>query len=359
VGTGSGIQAATAASLKRVKSVLAVDVNPEAVAACNALRMKKVRCIRSDLFSAVPKTSFDTIIFNPPYLPQDGPIRDIAVEGGRKGYEVLESFLEQAPDYLAGNGLILIVFSSLTGRDAVDAIISRNLLHHELLGQDHVTFEDLFVYRIAKTPLRRSIESRGVRELRYFAKGKRGIVFTGMLKGRKIAVKVKLPESKAVARLQNEAGYLRILNRHGIGPTLRFAGKDYLGYDFAEGEYFKDYLTTASKTQLQRVLSEVLRQCFVLDTLGINKEEMTRPWKHVIVGRAGKKLRVTMIDFERCHKALPHNVTQFMQCVRNIQPNLLEKGIVFTQEQVTEAAASYSRNPSRKKLNSILALLKQ
>ncbi|MFA6089106.1 MAG: hypothetical protein WC755_04545 [Candidatus Woesearchaeota archaeon] len=57
----------------------------------------------------------------------------------------------------------------------------------------------------------------------------------------------------------------------------------------------------------------VLKQCFVMDKLGINKFEMTNPHKHLFVD--GKK--VTMIDFERCiYTNKPKNVTQFCEYLR-------------------------------------------
>jgi methylase of polypeptide subunit release factors len=42
---------------------------------------------------------FDLIVFNPPYLPQELPERDKALEGGKKGYEVLERFFNIQIDF--------------------------------------------------------------------------------------------------------------------------------------------------------------------------------------------------------------------------------------------------------------------
>ena len=72
MGTGSGIQAITAAKRKEVKSVVAVDVNGEALnfAAAAAEKEKgagKITFAKSNLFGNI-KGMFDTIIFNQPYL---------------------------------------------------------------------------------------------------------------------------------------------------------------------------------------------------------------------------------------------------------------------------------------------------
>ena len=74
LGTGSGIQALTAIKNKEVREVVAVDVNKNAIEELNnkvkSEKIRKVKVIFSHLFSNV-RNKFDTIIFNPPYLPQD------------------------------------------------------------------------------------------------------------------------------------------------------------------------------------------------------------------------------------------------------------------------------------------------
>ncbi|MBI4017097.1 MAG: methyltransferase, partial [Candidatus Aenigmarchaeota archaeon] len=130
IGTGTGIQAKEAASKNNVFHVAAVDINPEAIAFAkkNSQVNHKIEFFIGDLFAPLKKCKvkkFDTIIFNPPYLPEDHGTRDAALIGGKHGWEVLEKALNQANDYLAQNGRILIVFSSLTNKDKVDEIIKR------------------------------------------------------------------------------------------------------------------------------------------------------------------------------------------------------------------------------------------
>src|SRR3989338_8564059 len=75
VGTGSGIQAITAASSPQVREVVAIDLNEEAIERLKEQNIPKIRPIVSDLFENV-SGKFDLIIFNPPYLPQDEGIED-------------------------------------------------------------------------------------------------------------------------------------------------------------------------------------------------------------------------------------------------------------------------------------------
>ena len=109
----------------------------------------------SDLFSLFKRDrrymtiKFDTILFNPPYLPKD-KVKDIALDGGKKGYELICKFLHESKKFLKPNGKILIVFSSLTGKEKLDKFLLDNYWKFKLLEKKHIFFEDLFVYLIEK-----------------------------------------------------------------------------------------------------------------------------------------------------------------------------------------------------------------
>lgn len=103
IGTGSGIQALAAAQNKNVFSILATDISKTTVEHCkNNIKNKKIKFFVSDLFQNknLINKKFDTIIFNPPYLPQDLKVKDLTSEGGKKGYEVIERFLNEANNFL-------------------------------------------------------------------------------------------------------------------------------------------------------------------------------------------------------------------------------------------------------------------
>ncbi|HLC55579.1 MAG TPA: HemK2/MTQ2 family protein methyltransferase [Candidatus Nanoarchaeia archaeon] len=145
MGAGSGIQARTA--LQRTRDVLAVDINPEAVEHC---KEQGIPALQSDLFDKV-EGKFDVIIFNPPYLPRDereDKESSLITTGGKKGSEVLERFMNNAGLYLADEGKILTVVSSLTP-DA-EKIITRNGFRFTILGKQSAAFEQLVVYLIER-----------------------------------------------------------------------------------------------------------------------------------------------------------------------------------------------------------------
>jgi len=151
MGTGSGILAERASNNQKVREVIAVDINQAAIEYCiQNIRNKKIRFFQSDLFSKV-KGKFDFIVFNPPYLPRGSDkVKDKALIGGKKGFEILEKFFKQVKKYLNPEGKILIVFSSQTGKEKVDGVIKKHNFVSKLLEKRHIFFEDLYLYMIEK-----------------------------------------------------------------------------------------------------------------------------------------------------------------------------------------------------------------
>lgn len=331
MGTGSGIQALTAAKKKNVKSVLAVDINPEVKNHFKKIKDKKITLIISDLFSKVKKKKFDALIFNPPYLPQDKGIKDMALYGGKRGFETLGGFLNQASGFLKDDGLILVVFSNFTQKNQVDFILEKNLLEFELLEKLKLPmFEELYCYLIKKSDVLKDLNKK-VKNIQYLAHGKRGMIYTAQYKNKKIALKVKKKSSEAVGRVQNEALWLEKINKKKLGPKLIFHNHNYLAYEFIEGDFILDFVekNKSKKNKIKNIIKKVFEQCFVLDQLGLDKEEMHHPLKHIIV----KYPKATLIDFERMHQVeSPHNVTQFIQFVTVIRKLDRKKMIKLAQE---------------------------
>ena len=158
MGTGSGIQAATAAASKKVVKVFGLDVNEDAIVHCiRTHSSKKLKFVQSDLFSVFRRykvydgISFDVITFNAPYLPSDSKYPDVALDGGKQGHELVCKFLRSAGTYLKPRGKILLLFSSLTGKERVDDCLVKHGWSFKELGKEHVGFEDLIVYSITKS----------------------------------------------------------------------------------------------------------------------------------------------------------------------------------------------------------------
>jgi release factor glutamine methyltransferase len=132
VGTGSGWVAAQAVDVDAVTDVVASDRSPHA---CRAARERaesgvaadgdhSVAVVRADLVEPFTGGAFDTVAFNPPYLPTDPENEwddwmERALSGGESGRELIEPFLESVGRVLAPGGVVLLLVSSLAGYDAV------------------------------------------------------------------------------------------------------------------------------------------------------------------------------------------------------------------------------------------------
>jgi release factor glutamine methyltransferase len=377
LGTGSGIQALTAAKSKNVREIVAVDINPDAIKELkekfekNKIPLKKIIFKESDLFTTV-KDKFDTIIFNPPYLPEDKigkeTIQDPALYGGKHGWELSELFFNEVNHFLVANGKILFLFSSLTNKEKIEEIIVNNLLEFKELAKEKLPmFETLYAYLVEKSQLLRDLEKMNIAGIKYFTHGKRGNIFIAQLdqskfikshfakkKIIKVGIKIKRKESQAIERIENEARWLKILNKEGIGPNLLFSGDKYLVYRFIEGEFILDWIKDKdnNKKMINKVLIEMLQQCFILDKLKVNKEEMHHPLKHIIVDKFNHP---TLLDFERCSKTdKPKNVTQFVEFICRMKKELVNKNITINVAELRKLAKEYKTNINQKNLEMII-----
>jgi len=368
MGTGSGIQAITAAHSSKVKSVLATDIQKGTIDYCKKnIKNKKIIFLVSDLFENVKNKKFDVIVFNPPYLPQELKVKDLTLEGGKKGYEVIERFLNGVSNYLKPDGIILIVFSSLTKKEKIDEFIRNNLLEFELLEKQHYFFEDLYVYKIWKSSILKELEKSDIKSIKYFAKGKRGLVFTGVYKGKKVGVKINNPKSSAIMRVENEAKFLKLLNKNGIGPKLLLHGKGFLAYEFVEGHNIANFFNNLenndknadkNKKVIIKIIDKIMKQLYQIDKLRINKQEMSHPQKHIIIDN---KKNPVLIDFERVHYTVkPGNVTQFCDFLvsHNISNTLKNNAIIINKSKMINAAKIYKKQQNKRNFNNIINQIK-
>jgi release factor glutamine methyltransferase len=182
MGTGSGIQAKTAAETADL--VIGLDIDKDAVKYCKKnIDLSNVHFFKSNLFQAFDENfffycevdkrlevfdkkkikdreqlqmlvkkqiKFDLVVFNPPYLPQELQERDVALEGGKKGYEVLQRFFNKVSEYLKKDGRIVVLFSSFTNKQRVNDCIHKNGLRYIELEKKHIFFEDLYVYYVTR-----------------------------------------------------------------------------------------------------------------------------------------------------------------------------------------------------------------
>lgn len=179
--------------------------------------------------------------------------------------------------------------------------------------------------------------------MEFLAKGKRGMVYTDVYKGKKVVVKKTRESSTALNRIENEANWLRKLNKKGIGPELIEEGNGFFIAEFIEGMPFGKWV---EKNNDKKILIDILKQCMTMDKMNVNKFEMHNPIKNIIIND-----RPVLIDFERCkftHE--PKNVTQFVQF-------LVKRKILERNDELNAALKKYKEGYSEKDFKKIVSFL--
>lgn len=136
---------------KRVRSIIATDINPSAV---RFAKVQGLDIVRADMFRGL-KAKFDLVIFNPPYLPikEDERIRgwmNYALDGGETGRETINRFIEGLKDHLSPNGRCLLLVSSLSGLDDVVDKAKVEGFDTIEVANERCFFEQLYVLKLER-----------------------------------------------------------------------------------------------------------------------------------------------------------------------------------------------------------------
>ncbi|HIQ39185.1 MAG TPA: serine/threonine protein kinase [Methanothermococcus okinawensis] len=153
---------------------------------------------------------------------------------------------------------------------------------HKIIGKlvDWKRFEDV-------------LNNYNITLLDILGKGHRGVVFKGLYKSKKVAIKV--PRVDAKNTIYEEGCILKEVNTLNIGPKLYVFSKDYLIMEYIEGISLKNYISTEGieREEYIKIIKEVLKQCIRLDIHGIDHGEI-QGGKHIIIRESSK---VYIIDF--------------------------------------------------------------
>lgn len=152
MGCGSGIQSMNA--LIQNCEVIAVDLNPKAleITKQNSKQIKKekkIKTIQSNLFEKIKKQKFDYILFNPPYVPSD-TIKYIELDGGKKGREILNKFLEEVPKWITEKGKIYFIQTNINGIKETKNILKKYKLKMCKKATKKEFFEELYLIQAEK-----------------------------------------------------------------------------------------------------------------------------------------------------------------------------------------------------------------
>ena len=150
MGTGSGIQAITAA--RTASRVIALDINPEAVRYARknirANGMENiVSVIAGDLFSPLKgQPAFSVIFFTPPYM-EGKPCTDFDHALFDSGKKLAERFFRDAKEHIKPDGYIQMIYSSIAAPELVLRISEQSGWNHSLIAMKKTYTEDFFIYK--------------------------------------------------------------------------------------------------------------------------------------------------------------------------------------------------------------------
>ena len=156
MGTGCGVNAILAAS--RARSVVAVDLNPHAVAAAkeNAVQNgvgERVQFRQSDVFNEVSE-DFDLIVFDPPFrwfAPRD--LLETAITD--KNYSALTRFFAEVGSHLRVKGRLLMFFGDTGDIGYFRRLASEAGFHGEVVAHRRLLKEDqnvdYFTFRLTRS----------------------------------------------------------------------------------------------------------------------------------------------------------------------------------------------------------------
>ncbi|MDO5849952.1 MAG: class I SAM-dependent methyltransferase [Methanobacteriaceae archaeon] len=157
IGTGSGLVSMYASLL--TDNVTATDINYNALELAEKnFKLNNITTIRlefGDLFEPIKNEKFDVILFNTPYLPTDS--EDVinndlnyAFDGGLDGRNVIERFLNEAPNHLNDNGTIQMIQSSLSNTEKTLDMLDNLGFIAEVAKSERFFFEEIVLINAYK-----------------------------------------------------------------------------------------------------------------------------------------------------------------------------------------------------------------
>ncbi len=148
---GCGVGFVLEALAQKCGWVVGTDINKEALLKAKnrlmgrgLLNFELVCCSSAEAFKA---SSFNLVIFNPPYLPSER-IEDLAVDGGEGGVEVTLNWLKECARVVKPSGKVVLISSSLASQDLLIKGATRLGFKIKLIASQPLFFEELYAYEL-------------------------------------------------------------------------------------------------------------------------------------------------------------------------------------------------------------------
>lgn len=191
-------------------------------------------------------------------------------------------------------------------------------------------------------------------------KGSVSIVLKVRIKNKTYALKIRRMDANRRTMLR-EASVHQMVNTFGIGPKLFKFSENLIIMEFIDGLNIIDWIRQQclDKYRVLNIVTNILKQCFILDMANINHGELSNLNYHIIVSYSDS---VSIIDFESTslNKKKSNNVTSASQSlfisgmisyyINNIL-NLLSK------DSIIEKLRAYKRDQNVTNFDSLIQTL--
>ena len=221
--------------------------------------------------------------------------------------------------------------------------IKKRIIELKKLGITHVSFTG---------PLQ-------IEKCHILGKGYVGMVVLAKKDNNIVALKIRRVDSPR-KNMTNEAKLLKTANKIDIGPKFIKNSKNFLIMEYIEGEKIIDWAKKLEKEsgEVCSVLNNILRECYLLDSIGLDHGELSTIDKHVIIG----KNKNTIIDFESSSTdRKPSNVTGATQAIligTGLAKIIQKKVKLPTKSKIISLTREYKKNPTLKNFENITIGLK-
>jgi len=191
--------------------------------------------------------------------------------------------------------------------------------------------------------------------LHMLGKGCVGLVVLAHANGKKVAMKIRRVDADRTT-MQHEAQMLKKANSTSVGPRLLAASKNFLVMQYIQGQTLEQWLIPhRERKEKEKVLREILEQCWRLDQARLDHGELSYAAKHVIVERNGKP---TIVDFETASADRhPANVTAISQYLFLGYARQQASTSAERRQTLIERLRSYKKDRSRTNFENVLEIL--
>jgi len=190
-------------------------------------------------------------------------------------------------------------------------------------------------------------------------KGCVGIVVVAYTKkARMVALKIRRMDADR-SEMQHEAEMLKKANTAKVGPKLLGASENFLLMEFIKGPLLFQWISVLKgrgiKSRIQKVLRDILEQCWRLDKIGLDHGELSKAPKHILIDEEDKP---HIVDFETASiNRRVSNVTSICQYLfigSQVAKVVKRRFGYIDQDALIESLKNYKRRRNRRNFENIL-----